>query len=104
MQRLPGWYKQRDNYFYPAWAYVFPTTVLRMPYSLTVAIVWSCIVYYPAGMAPEVSRYPRDNVVSSLTGCGSVAQAVSTAANLSLLALRCHRWHCGPAAWPYCQP
>ena len=45
-----------DNYFYPAWAYVFPTTVLRLPYSLFLAILWSCIVYYPTGLAPEASR------------------------------------------------
>ncbi len=57
MQRLPGWFKQRDNYFYPAWSYVYPTTVLRMPYSLTVAVLWTCIVYYPTGLAPEASRY-----------------------------------------------
>ncbi len=56
VQRLPGWFKQRDNYFYPAWAYVYPTTVLRMPYSLLVAVLWSCIVYYPVGLAPEASR------------------------------------------------
>ena len=56
VQRLPGWFKQRDNYFYPAWAYVYPTTVLRMPYSLTVSVLWSCIVYYPTGLAPEASR------------------------------------------------
>lgn len=45
-----------DNYFYPAWAYVFPTTVLRLPYSLLLATLWSCVVYYPTGLAPEASR------------------------------------------------
>ena len=58
VQRLPGWFKQRDNYFYPAWAYVFPTTVLRIPYSLTVAVMWSGVTYYTVGLAPEASRYP----------------------------------------------
>ncbi|KAK9820341.1 hypothetical protein WJX72_009201 [[Myrmecia] bisecta] len=57
VQRLPGWYKQRDNYFYPAWAYVFPTTILRLPYSLFIALIWSAIVYYPVGLAPEASRF-----------------------------------------------
>ena len=61
VQRLPGWFKQRDNYFYPAWAYVYPTTVLRMPYSLLVAVLWSCIVYYPVGLAPEASRCAHFN-------------------------------------------
>jgi len=65
VQRLPGWFKQRDNYFYPAWAYVYPTTVLRMPYSLLVAVLWSCIVYYPVGLAPEASRCERGFATSS---------------------------------------
>ena len=56
VQRLPGWFKQRDNYFYPAWAYVFPTTVLRMPYSLLIALLWSLVIYYPVGLAPQASR------------------------------------------------
>ena len=56
VQRLPGWFKQRDNHFYPAWAYVFPTTVLRIPYSLLIALLWSVVIYYPVGLAPEPSR------------------------------------------------
>ena len=56
VRRLPGWFKQRDNYFYPAWAYVFPTTVLRIPYSLLIAVLWSVVVYFPVGLAPEASR------------------------------------------------
>jgi hypothetical protein len=54
--RLDGWFKQRDNKMYPAWAYVFPTTILRLPYSLLAATLWCCIVYYPVGLAPEPSR------------------------------------------------
>ena len=41
---------------YPAWAYVFPTTILRLPYSLLCATLWCCIVYYPVGLAPEPGR------------------------------------------------
>ena len=36
-----------------AWAYVFPVSLLRIPYSLTVAVFWSLIVYYPVGLAPD---------------------------------------------------
>jgi ABC-2 type transporter len=50
IERLQGFYKQRDNCFYPAWAYVFPTTLLRLPYSLIEALLWSSIVYYPVGL------------------------------------------------------
>lgn len=56
VQRLEGWYKQRDNKMYPAWAYVLPTTILRLPYSLTAAVLWCSIVYYPVGLAPEPGR------------------------------------------------
>ena len=39
-QRLPGFFKQRDNMFYSAAAYVWPTTIIRMPYSLLCAVLW----------------------------------------------------------------
>ena len=35
---------------------MFPTTILRLPYSLLAAVLWTCIVYYPTGLAPEPSR------------------------------------------------
>ena len=56
-----------DNYFYPAWAYVFPTTVLRLPYSLLLATLWACVVYYEVDLAPEASRYM--SAVSMLSSC-----------------------------------
>ena len=56
VQRMEGWYKQRDNRLYPAWAYLAPTIILRLPYSLLAALLWCCIVYYPVGLAPEPSR------------------------------------------------
>jgi hypothetical protein len=65
LQRLEGWYKQRDNRMYPAWAYVLPTTFLRLPYSLLAALLWTCIVYYPVGLAPEASRC----VCASVSAC-----------------------------------
>ncbi len=36
-----------------AWAYVFPVSLLRIPYSLVVAVFWSVIVYYPVGLSPD---------------------------------------------------
>ncbi len=54
--RLEGWYKQRDNKMYPAWAYILPTTILRIPYSILAAVLWCSIVYYPVGLAPEPGR------------------------------------------------
>ena len=49
-------YKQRDNLYFPVAAYVLPTTALRLPYSLFLATVWSIIVYWSCGFAPEPGR------------------------------------------------
>ena len=32
--RLPVFFKQRDLYFYPAWAYTLPGFLLKIPFSL----------------------------------------------------------------------
>ena len=34
-----------------------PVTLLRIPYSLSFSIVWSCIVYWPTNLAPEAGRF-----------------------------------------------
>ena len=52
-------YKQRDNLFFPVSAYVLPTTVLRLPYSLFLATTWSVVVYWSCGFAPSAGRYAR---------------------------------------------
>lgn len=54
--RLPVFYKQRDNCFYPAWAWSISSWILRVPYSAVEAIVWSCVVYYTVGFAPGAGR------------------------------------------------
>ncbi|KAL3616200.1 ABC transporter G member 31 [Castilleja foliolosa] len=57
--RLPVFYKQRDNLFHPAWAWSFSSFVLRVPYSVIEAVVWSCVVYYTVGFAPGIGRFFR---------------------------------------------
>ncbi|XP_073114830.1 ABC transporter G family member 51 [Elaeis guineensis] len=57
--RLPVFYKQRDNFFHPAWAFSIPSWLLRIPYSIVEAVVWSCVVYYTVGFAPSVGRFFR---------------------------------------------
>lgn len=54
--RLPVLFKQRDNLFYPAWAFTIPSWILRIPYSFAESIIWSGIVYYSVGLAPEPGR------------------------------------------------
>ncbi|GFP80592.1 ABC transporter g family member 31 [Phtheirospermum japonicum] len=57
--RLPVFYKQRDNLFHPAWAWSLSSFILRVPYSVIEAVVWSCVVYYTVGFAPGVGRFFR---------------------------------------------
>ncbi|CAH1419416.1 unnamed protein product [Lactuca virosa] len=57
--RLPVFYKQRDNNFYPSWAWSVSSWILRVPYSAVEAIVWSSIVYYSVGFSPSVGRFFR---------------------------------------------
>ncbi|CAK7331242.1 unnamed protein product [Dovyalis caffra] len=57
--RLPVFYKQRDNLFHPAWAWSFASFILRLPYSIVEAVVWSCVVYYTVGFAPGAGRFFR---------------------------------------------
>ncbi|KAJ4977881.1 hypothetical protein NE237_008661 [Protea cynaroides] len=57
ISRLPNFYKQRDNLFHPAWAWVVPSWILRIPYSVLEAVVWSCVVYYTVGFAPSAGRF-----------------------------------------------
>jgi hypothetical protein len=54
--RLPVFYKQRDNLFHPAWVWSVASFILRLPYSIVEAVVWSCVVYYTVGFAPGAGR------------------------------------------------
>ncbi|KAE9446708.1 hypothetical protein C3L33_21397, partial [Rhododendron williamsianum] len=54
--RLAVFYKQRDLYFYPAWSYAIPATILKVPLSLLGALIWTCLTYYGVGYSPEPGR------------------------------------------------
>ena len=54
--RLRVFYKQRDYYFYPAWAYAIPSFILKIPISLIESVAWTSISYYLNGYSPEASR------------------------------------------------
>lgn len=57
VSRLPVFYKQRDFFFYPAWAYAIPATILKIPISLIESLIWTSLTYYVIGYSPEASRY-----------------------------------------------
>jgi hypothetical protein len=54
--RLAVFYKQRELYFYPAWAYAIPAAILKVPLSLMEAFVWTALTYYVIGYSPELER------------------------------------------------
>lgn len=56
VSRLPVFYKQRDLYFYPAWAYSIPAAVLKVPLSLLESFIWTVLTYYVIGYSPEFGR------------------------------------------------
>ena len=60
IEALPDFYKQRDNLFYPAWAFALPVTLLRIPYSLLESFVLSIVVYWAVGLAPSAARSAAD--------------------------------------------
>lgn len=59
VSRLGIFYKQRDDLFYPGWAYSVPTWVLRLPYSIVEAIIWTSMTYYVIGFSPSPGRFFR---------------------------------------------
>lgn len=55
--RLPVFFKQRDLLLYPAWAFVVPLVLTKLPITIFETIVWMAITYYPIGFAPGADRY-----------------------------------------------
>ncbi|OMO89081.1 ABC-2 type transporter [Corchorus olitorius] len=55
--RLPVFFKQRDNMFYPAWAFALPIWLTRIPVSLVESGIWIILTYYTIGFAPGASRF-----------------------------------------------
>ena len=56
VSRLAVFYKQKDLFFYPAWAYAIPSAILKVPLSFLEAFVWTALTYYVIGYSPEVGR------------------------------------------------
>eukprot|EP00250_Pteridium_aquilinum_P014948 c22298_g1_i1 orf=828-5267(+) len=59
VDRLPVFYKERDQMFYPAWASSIPTFITRIPLSTLECVIWVALTYYVIGFAPETSRFFR---------------------------------------------
>ncbi|ONK78781.1 uncharacterized protein A4U43_C02F22340 [Asparagus officinalis] len=57
VRRLPVFYKQRDYYFYPPWAFGLSMWILRIPLSVLESGIWVSITYYGIGFAPAANRF-----------------------------------------------
>lgn len=57
ISRLPVFYKQRAFFLYPAWAFSVPASVLKIPFSIIDAFLWTAMTYYVIGYSPEFKRY-----------------------------------------------
>ncbi|XVF71507.1 hypothetical protein PTKIN_Ptkin12aG0043400 [Pterospermum kingtungense] len=96
VSRLSVFYKQRDFYFYPAWAYSIPAVILKIPFSLLDAFLWTALTYYVIGYSPEPERFFRQLLILFLVHqmatslfrlIASVIRDPPFAANFSLLIL-----------------
>ncbi|XP_031484245.1 pleiotropic drug resistance protein 3-like [Nymphaea colorata] len=57
--RLPVFHKQREFYFYPAWAYTLTAAIWKIPHSLIESFIWTGLTYYVIGYSPELERFFR---------------------------------------------
>ncbi|GER30614.1 pleiotropic drug resistance 12 [Striga asiatica] len=55
--KLPVFYKQRDMFFFPAWAYGLPSWLLKIPVTFIEVAIWTFLTYYVIGFDPNVSRH-----------------------------------------------
>ncbi|XP_073136046.1 pleiotropic drug resistance protein 1-like [Henckelia pumila] len=54
--KLPVFYKQRDMFFFPPWAYALPSWLLKIPITFIEVGIWTFFSYYVIGFDPNVGR------------------------------------------------
>ena len=54
--RIAVWQKHRENLFYPAWAFVLPTTLVRFPVSMVESLVWTVFTYFEVPLTLDAGR------------------------------------------------
>ncbi|XP_019414567.1 PREDICTED: ABC transporter G family member 38 [Lupinus angustifolius] len=72
VDKLPVFYKQRDQQFYPSWAFSLPASVLGIPKSIVEIFFWVAITYYTLGFDPSPTRMLRHFfllLLNSLMAC-----------------------------------
>ncbi|EEC70762.1 hypothetical protein OsI_02180 [Oryza sativa Indica Group] len=84
IMKLPLFFKQRDV-FYPAWAYTFPTWILKIPITLIQVTIWVTMTYYPIGFDRNIGRY---KILVSRSPCIVVLPGSSESLGASVLKSR----------------
>ncbi|KAL0874148.1 hypothetical protein Bca101_023853 [Brassica carinata] len=63
LSRIAVFCKQKELYFYPAWAYAIPSAILKIPLSFLESFLWTFLTYYVIGYSPEISRFFRQFLI-----------------------------------------
>ncbi|CAN7013037.1 hypothetical protein IGI04_012326 [Brassica rapa subsp. trilocularis] len=63
ISRLSVFYKQKELYLYPAWAYALPSAILKIPISVLEAFMWTSLTYYVIGYSPDIVRFFRQFLI-----------------------------------------
>ncbi|KAL1220620.1 ABC transporter G family member 41 [Cardamine amara subsp. amara] len=79
ISRLGVFCKQKDLYFYPAWAYALPSIILKIPLSVLDSFIWTLLTYYVIGYTPEVGRFFQQFLILSAfhLSCVSMFRAIA---------------------------
>ncbi|KAL8536981.1 hypothetical protein ACS0TY_012240 [Phlomoides rotata] len=56
ISKLPVFYKQRNMFLFPAWAYAIPAWILKIPITFIETGIWTFLTYYVVGLDPNVGR------------------------------------------------
>lgn len=57
IDRMPVFFKQRDNLFFPAWAFVIPSTLVRFPISFVESLFWTVFTYFEIPLTLDAGRF-----------------------------------------------
>ncbi|KAF3635181.1 Pleiotropic drug resistance protein 1 [Capsicum annuum] len=63
--KLPIFYKQRDLFFYPSWAYAIPSWILKIPITFVEVGLWVFLTYYVIGFDPNPARYRKKKAMQN---------------------------------------
>ena len=65
---------QRENRFFPVWAYVIPTTVVRLPVSFVETLLWTVVTYFSVNLAPTAGRSANTAVLLCISPSAGLQQ------------------------------